>query len=458
MPASDFLSQLPSLEELLENPRIKTTIDRVNRSNAAAQVRTALSGLGAEVSRRAEELQSIAPGELLEKLVRRLSDPVKPTVSPAINATGDLLGGWMAPPLPAAAREAMLAASEGFRTEEGSAAAVATRLLPCDAAALFSSPVAALSVAMESLAGGGVAVVGRSEMRELAEGVRLDDLARRAGVTLREVGATDAATLADYEAALEGAKADNAARLLVLHRPGGGATPTAKELAMLAGRFEATCLIDCGPARLRNDTPAYGDPAPSVEELLGSGAGVVIVSTAGRIGGPLGGLLVGRGSVVEHVTASPVAHADAVDPLTDAALAATLALFDQPDSLRFTHPLHQLLDAPLENLRTRAERLAPQIAAGPGVAAASPSEIATGGREGWRVEVQPEGEPGDLLVAVTKRSPGLVLGQSEGRLTVDLRSVFAGQDRAIAAAFAPDESVAGEASQGQGGTAENEDG
>lgn len=444
MPGPDFLSQLPALDELLENPRIKSTIDRVNRSNAAAQVRAALSGLGAEVSRRAEELQAIAPGELLDKLVRRLSDPVTPVASPLINATGDLFGGWSAPPLAPAAREAVLAAAEGFRREGGASAAVATRLLPCESAHVFSSPVAALGVALESLAAGGEVVVSRGEMRELAGGVRLDDVARRAGVTLREVGATDTATLADYESALDEAKSRGAQSLLVLQRPdwAGGASPSAPGLATLAARFGATHLVDCGPARLRKDTPNYEDPTPSAEETLASGAELALVATSGRIGGPVAGLLVGKQAAVSRVAEGSASAADTLDPMIDAALAATLELFARPDALRFAHPLHQLLDAPLENLRTRAERLAPQIAEGTGVASAEVVEVTPRdspvGLPGWRIEIRAEGDPSALVEAVHRHAPGLALGACEGGLFVDLRSVFAGQDRTIAAAFYPE--------------------
>lgn len=440
MAGPEFLSQLPTLEELLDNPRIKSTIDRVNRSNAASQVRAAVSGLGAEVSRRAEEWQSVSPGELLDKLVRRLSDPVAPVASPTINATGDPFHGGAATPLPAAARDAALASAEGFRIEAGAAAAEAVRLLPCEAAQLISSPVAAMGVAFEALASGGVVIVGRHEMRELAKGARLDEVAHRAGVTLREVGATDASTLADYESALNEAKANSVERLLVLHRPGGAsAAPAAAEIAELAKRHGAVSLVECVGSRLRLDTPSYGEEVTSVEEMLNSGCDLTLTTTSGRLGGPVGGLLLGKQAVLDRITSSSASRADRVDPMIDSALAATLTLFEQPESLRFTHPLHQLLDAPLENLRTRAERLAPQIAAATGVAAAEAVEVAASasptGLTDWCVEVTPEGDLGALMSMVEQRSPGLVLGQSEGRLLIDLRTVFAGQDRSIAAAF-----------------------
>ena len=61
-----------------------------------------------------------------------------------------------------------------------------------------------------------------------------------------------------------------------------------------------------------------------------------------------------------------------VDKITLAALGATLRLYRDPQSAERSLPLLTLLSTPLANLKNRAERLAPQLAATQAVAAAEP--------------------------------------------------------------------------------------
>lgn len=432
MAGPDFLSQLPSLDELLEHPKVAAAIDRLNQSTAAARVRSAVSGLGAEISKRAEELQALTPGELLERVVRRIDEPRRSVATQVINATGSVLGPeWAQPPLPSAAIEAAQTFGQGYVDGVSNAAAeAATRLIGgCDAAVVFSSPVAGLSAALETLAGGGVCLIARGEMSELAPGVRLDEVCRRAGVELREVGATNATTLADYQAALP----QDGAAAVVLRRSTQATEPALTELAGLTG---ATVLVDADGTRPRQDTPSYGAAFDSAEQMLREGAAAVVLDTAGLTGGPSAGLLVGKKTEVCRVADSSAARADGVAPMVDAALAATLELFAKPDSLRFHHPLYELLDAPIESLRSRAERLAPQIAAGERVASAVAVEL-SGDSPSWAVRIEPiaGATPSDLISGLADHDPKIVAAAEDQAVLLDLRAVFAREDRALAAAF-----------------------
>lgn len=447
MAGPDFLSQLPSLDELLEQPRVKAAIERLNHSTAATRARTALSGLGAEIARRAEEIQSMAPTDLLDKLVRRISDPIPPIASEKINATGQLFGPlWLGAPLPALAIEAIHATAAGFRPiHQSNASGVAKRVIGCDGAAVFSSRVAGLAAALESLAGGGVVIVGRAEMSEVSAGVRLDSICRRAGTALREIGATDSATVDDYEQAINAAKAEGIERVVVLKRlcdsvrADSGVTPS--ELSALAHRLGTTCLVDSPATFPRNDTPTYGSQASSAQAILSDGADALLMDTGGRIGGPRGALLVGKKSLIATVEGSQAGMAEAVDPTLDAALAATLTLFEQADTLRFTHPLYQLLDTPIENLRSRAERLAPQIAAGDRVTEAMPEAVdaVDGWPASWRVRVVGKDGLETLTEAMTNQDTDITYGIDNQAVSLDLRTVLPGQDRKITAIFAPNQ-------------------
>ncbi|MEO0529522.1 MAG: L-selenocysteinyl-tRNA(Sec) synthase [Planctomycetota bacterium] len=445
MSRPDFLSQLPSLEELLENPRVAAAVDRVNRSAAATQVRTAVTRLGSEIARRADELKGLNASELLDRLLRQLDRPTTTRTPQLINATGQLVhrGEWL-PPLPAASVEAATAAATGFRlSDEGHVAGVAARLLHAEKAAIASSPTAALAITLEALAGGGACVVARAEMTELAPGVRLDDVARRSGVRLVEVGATDTATADDYGNAASVLRSEGTERLVILRKSGAAAEglPGIEELSAVAKTNHAVLVADVGSSPPNDATPSYSYEGLTGEQPLASGADIALLNAAGRLGGPLAGIVAGKRGLIEAINGSSAAAADHVEPFVLELLAATLDLFDQPEQLRFTHPLYQLLDAPLDNLRVRAERIASLITGADGVASAVAGEYATPDRLAWgvRVEPIPGATAADLQARLASQDPRVDADADGAEVILNLATVFPSQDRALIGAFVPTE-------------------
>jgi L-seryl-tRNA(Ser) seleniumtransferase len=443
MSRPEFLSQLPSLEELLEHPRIAKTIDRVNRSTAVVQLRGAMHSLGAEIARRTEGLPSLAPSELLDRLIRQLEFPRPTSTASCVNATGEFfLAPTLRPPIASAAIQAARIAADGFRNGPfQSAAPIAAKLVGAERGKVLNSRPQAIATAIEALAAGRLCVVARGDMTELAPGVRIDAVVRRAGATLREVGAADAASADDFRAALQDLSSQGAGSVCVLVRQSVLGSSDKGLLAQVVGvahQAGATVVIDGGGARLRRDTPAYGDKTPCVEELVASGADVVVFDAAGLVGGPVAGVAVGKQSAIERLDASLAAKIDAIDPAVDAALGATLRLFEKPGDLRFTHPLHQLLDAPVDNLRTRAERLAARIAAVEGIATAAAYERPSGPRGGatWAIRVEPTGGDADALRSrLAAGDPAVLGGMADSAVILDLSTVFPGQDSALVAAI-----------------------
>jgi L-seryl-tRNA(Ser) seleniumtransferase len=132
--------------------------------------------------------------------------------------------------------------------------------------------------------------------------------------------------------------------------------------------------------------------------------------------------------------------------VTLAALAATLKLYRDEATAESQVPLLALLSASIDNLKSRAERLAPQLQATECVAEAEgmPGECFLGGGsvptqrvDTYCVAVRPNGMSIDKLAKAlrTGEHPVFPRVQHE-RLWIDLRSVFPGQDSQIVSAFA----------------------
>jgi L-seryl-tRNA(Ser) seleniumtransferase len=139
-----------------------------------------------------------------------------------------------------------------------------------------------------------------------------------------------------------------------------------------------------------------------------------------------------------------MARAMRVGKLTLSALAATLRLYRDPDRAKLRVPLLALLTTPEENLRGRAERLAPQMAACAAIAAAEPlrdvaylggGSIPTQQLPTWCIALRPAAGGVERLAARLRTGAPAVVGRiQQDRLLLDLRSVLPRQDLDLLAA------------------------
>jgi L-seryl-tRNA(Ser) seleniumtransferase len=212
--------------------------------------------------------------------------------------------------------------------------------------------------------------------------------------------------------------------------------PVLSDLARLADEKRVPLVVDLGRNPLLDGLPTDGREVTSAKRALTDGAGLVIVRTDGFLGGPPGGLLLGQEKLVERIRQQPSAAAHRPNGITSAALAATLDLCRDCDQARFNVPLLSLLDTPLENLRTRAERLAPQMV-GSGISSAEVVSLPETAialpwacrLPSWGIALRPQT---GQLAALKERLRQAVIpveGRVEGEaLLLDMRTVFPRQD------------------------------
>lgn len=443
MKPSDIFQQLPSLPDLLNHPRIAPLAEKLQPGVVADRLRGLLNEVRGELGRRVGDFHPPSIQELAERFSSALNRTKPHELLGVINATGALWGSpWSGPPLAAEAIEAMRLAAIDFqagRRETGSSPAermLASRCGAQDALALHSRE-AALWLVLATHGGEGVAVA-RGEVGNVSPGVRLTDLAASAGAKLIEVGATDENKPEDFEstparlvlrANLEGLRLPETGRL------------DAAALAALCRRTQKTFVVDLGHAPPVDLPPTAGVTVPSAASVLRSGAQLVVLAGEGLLGGPCCGVIVGESQAVARLRRSMSYNLLRLDAPREAALAATLQLQADPDQAALNVPVWALLTAPLENLRTRAERIAPQLNGGDLVATAAVVELApqasplaalVGGIASWGVALEPRsGDATKLAEDLLRESPAIVGRPSAGRLLLDLRTVFPRQDLQI---------------------------
>lgn len=445
---SDLLRRLPTASELLEKPPVRALADRWNRSTVASGVRSFLVELRHDLERRAGDMHLPSLRELSELAARYVASYQTSSVRPGINATGRFFArGASGPPLADEALERLVAFGRGYlpasaHESQTDVAARVRQFTSAEGAIVVGSYAGAVWLVLAAIGGRKSVVIARRDVGELEPGSPLSALAQAADVALREVGAVNATSSADYEAAIG---TDTAA--IVRHTPdhyyiAGAARPVELEALVSLARDRELPLVDLvGAAPLVDGLPTLGADRTSIAGSLAAGTNLVVARGDGLIGGPRSGIILGTRKLVERVSAHPLLAAWQADPGTCAALAATVALYHERDQLRQTVPLFQMLSASVENLHQRAERLAPQMALAKDVESAVVLESESGlglSQEGSdklpsiAIVLTPADGNASTLDQRLRRAAVPIVGRlDEGRIWLDLRTVLPRQDQRL---------------------------
>jgi L-seryl-tRNA(Ser) seleniumtransferase len=297
-------------------------------------------------------------------LVARVRARLRPSPRRVLNGTGVVIHTNLGrAPLAEAAAEAVAQAARGYVDLEldletgrrggrdAHVASLLAELTGAQDALVVNNGAAAVLLAAAALAGPDRAiVVSRGQLVEIGGGFRIPDVVAQAGARLVEVGTTNRTNLQDYERAV----AEGADVILRVHQSnfrtvGFTADVPIEQLTALG----VPVIDDLGSGVLVE----HADE-PSARDSLAAGAALVAFSGDKLLGGPQAGLLVGTRAAVAAVRAHPLARALRVGRLPMAALAATLALYRDPERARREIPVLAMLDAPDQVLQHRAERIA----------------------------------------------------------------------------------------------------
>jgi L-seryl-tRNA(Ser) seleniumtransferase len=344
---SELLRQIPSVDELLGQPRLAELSKRVDRNLLVEVARTVLDDLRARITGSAATaiLAEISPlacdrASLEGRITALVERILARSLLPVINATGVILHTNLGrAPLPeSVVAEFRLAATQysnlEYDLEAGArgkrdvhTAELLTRLTGAEAAVVVNNCAAAVLVTLAALARGGDVIVSRGELIEIGDGFRIPEIMEQSGAALREVGTTNRTRLSDYEHAI-----NEKTRLLLRVHPSNfkvtGFTdkPSLEELVTLSQRTGIPLVEDLGSGCLV-DLAEHGITEPTVRQSVEAGVGIVAFSGDKLLGGPQAGILAGKKDLISRVRRHPLFRALRVDKLTIAALEATLGAY-----------------------------------------------------------------------------------------------------------------------------------
>ncbi len=459
MKPTDVLRNLPSVNDLLNSPALKDVAERANRSVVVGRVRRFLDDMRQDI-KQAADFHVPDAQELAEHIARWMVAADAPHLRPVINATGVLLHtGLGRAPLPEAAIDEIRKVSGGycnleFDLVEGRRSqrlrAVEhdlCELTGAEAALVVNNNAASLVLTLAALALDKEVIVSRGQLIEIGGSFRLPEIMEASGAKMREVGTTNKTRIDDFRQAAS----EETAALLRVHTSnyvvvGFTEQPALRELVALGREKNLPVIDDIGSGAMF-DYGKYGlTDEPLISDSLQAGSDVVLCSGDKLLGGPQCGLILGHREHLDVIARHPLMRAMRVGKLTLAALAGVLRLYRENASAEHLIPVLSLLSTSLENLQNRAERLAPQLAAAEGVAAAEVIEdrACLGGGSlpsqsipTYCVALTPDGQSVDHLARVLRSATPAIVGRVQNeRLLLDMRTIFPREDRLIVQAVA----------------------
>ncbi|MEI7945440.1 MAG: L-seryl-tRNA(Sec) selenium transferase [bacterium] len=371
---TELIRRLPSVSRVLETVEAKELVERYGHSEVVALIQTIIDDARSQLLAGKEEGVEISIDSILLRVSNQLEVQDEPILKPAINATGILLHtGLGRAMMPEAARKAVASVagccnlqmdlSDGARVHrEHVIKDLICGLTGAEDVLLVNNNAAATMLALRALANGKEVIVSRGELIEIGGAFRLPDIMAESGCIMREIGTTNKTHLRDYERAV----APETALLLKVHKSnydivGFTHEVSIGEMAVCAHARGLLALDDLGCGAMIGLEQFGLSHEMTIAESLAAGADVVLSSTDKLIGGPQGGLILGKASVIDRIRKHPLYRAMRVCKLTLAALEATLKLFKNPAKLMQTHPLYYMLARSPDELRQQADTLAQNL-------------------------------------------------------------------------------------------------
>jgi L-seryl-tRNA(Ser) seleniumtransferase len=231
-------------------------------------------------------------------------------------------------------------------------------LTEAEAAAVVNNNAGATVLALRALAASREVIVSRGQLVEIGGSFRLSEIFEVSGARLREVGTTNKTRLSDYE---RGIGPDTAAILRVHHSNfkivGFTEETPLPELAHLAHSRGLWMIDDIGSGALASGRPWFAANEPNVADGIAGGADLVLFSGDKLLGGPQCGILVGKNHAISLIESDPLMRALRVDKMTLAALETTLRLIRDQEHAAERIPLWQMIDTPIDQIESRAQRI-----------------------------------------------------------------------------------------------------
>lgn len=444
---SQALRQLPAIDRWLRSELAADLCAEFGRSEVAEVMRIHLDRIRDEAAKGIElptGLDGAAYFELLRTdLVKRRCDSFRRV----INATGIVIHTNLGrAPLANEALEAVGRVARGYSNLEldldtgkrGSryqhVETLLTRLSGAEAAVVVNNCAAAVLLALNTFCGDGEVVISRGELIEIGGSFRMPDVIIRSGARMVEVGTTNKTRLEDYANGLS-----EQTRVLLTSHPsnyrisGFTSKPDLKELAGLAHEKGLVLIQDLGSGALVNVSVAGLSEEPTVQDCVSAGSDLVLFSGDKMLGGPQGGIVLGKAELIARIKQNPMLRALRIDKLSLAALNATLQLYLPPNDPLERIPVLRMITEDKASIERRSKNALKRLMGIPGLEGSLQDDVSFAGGGSLPLSAIPSTviqlrhetvSAAELAVRLRDGDPPIIGRIANDRLHLSLRTVL----------------------------------
>ena len=374
MKKNEILRRIPKIDEVLKAGGLELLFAGSGRTVVTEAARSVIQDLRNEILKMSPEeleefdIQRMDIEAVANRVIAYMEQEDCNNLYPVINATGTILHTNLGrAPLCKEAVENVAAVSKGYSNLEydveagkrGSRHNIVSKLIceltGAEDAMLVNNNASATMIVLSAMAEGKEVIVSRGELVEIGGAFRIPDIMEQSGATLRDIGTTNKTKPSDYVNAIDPEKTGALMKVHTSNYRIMGFTEEAslEDLVTIGKKHDLPVIFDMGNG-LMVDLQKYGLDEPNVPASLNTGIDVMLFSGDKLLGGPQGGIIVGKKKYIEKMKKHPLARALRVDKMTFAAM--------EEKAMRDIPILHMITE-PADSMERRANKLAEAITA-----------------------------------------------------------------------------------------------
>jgi L-seryl-tRNA(Ser) seleniumtransferase len=369
----NLFSQLPSVDEVLNDKRIKISLENYPRILVTDSIRNEIDDSRKQIVNLKENIEDFKID--YDFIINNILDKIKLnyalSLKKIINGTGIVIHTNLGRSLLSESiKEDIWTSASRYSNleydlengERGSRYShlknIIKKLTKAEDVLVVNNNAAAVLLVLSTMAKNSEVIVSRGELVEVGGSFRIPSIMELSGAKLVDVGATNKTHLYDYEDAIT----ENTKALMKVHTSnyrilGFTESVSVEELSNLGKKHNIPVIEDLGSG-VFVDLSKYGlSYEPTVLDSLNQGADVVTFSGDKILGGPQAGIIVGKKEYIEKMKKNQLTRALRVDKITIAALEATLRLYLDEDRAIKEIPSLRMLTYKIEELEVKANNL-----------------------------------------------------------------------------------------------------
>ena len=369
---SKLLRKLPKVDELLMDEKVREVSSDLLREQVVDVIRTVIETKRRDILK-AEELLGdsfVSYDAVVQEVIEAVNYSHVKSLRRVINGTGVVLHTNLGrAKLSQSAMEAVAEVADKYSTLEydpvkggrGSrhdhVEKIIEKITGAEAAMVVNNNAAATTICLAALGRGREMIISRGELVEIGGSFRIPEIMEESGAYLAEIGTTNKVKLSDYIKKIN----ENTGALMKVHTSnykiiGFTEEVTLKELVKLGREKNLPVIYDMGSGLMVN-LREYGIEEPTVKEAMADGADVILFSGDKLLGGPQGGVIIGRKKYIDMMKAHPLARILRVDKMTLSAMEATFKEYYDEENAKEKIPVLAMLTRRPEELKAAAENL-----------------------------------------------------------------------------------------------------